>query len=122
MLLDDGAARSETLAHLLETIGRSDLIVYVRTGFLQVPGRLDFACAEPGVRFLRITVSVPDVEARLIASLARELHHVVEIACAPEVTDAATLVRYYEQLGANVKARKLGDRSRKPEAGCLNHG
>ena len=102
MLLDDGAARSETFAHLLETIGRSDLIVYVATGFLQAPGRLDLACAKPGVRFLRITVNVPDAEPNLIGALAHELQHAVEIAGAPGVTDAASLARHYREHGQRI--------------------
>jgi hypothetical protein len=102
MLLEDGAARSPTVARLLEAVGQSDLIVYVATGMLSVPGRLDFACATPGFRFLRITIDVPDAEPRLIASLAHELQHAVEIGGAPEVTGAATLARYYRQHGQRI--------------------
>ena len=99
MLLEDGPAQSPTVARLLKAIGRSDLIVYVATGILRVPGRLELACAKPGVRFLRITINVPDAEPRLIAALAHELQHAVEIAGAPEVTDAASLAGYYREHG-----------------------
>ena len=99
MLLEDGPAQSPTVARLLEAVGRSDLIVYVATGFLHVPGRLDLACARPGVRFLRITINVPEAEPYLIAALAHELQHAVEIAGAPEVLDAATLARHYREHG-----------------------
>jgi len=99
VLLEDGPAQSPTVARLLEAVGRSDLIVYVATGFLQIPGRLDFACAKPGVRFLRITINVPEAEPRLIAALAHELQHAVEIAGAPEVIDAASLAGYYREHG-----------------------
>jgi hypothetical protein len=102
MLLEDSAAKSPTVARLLEVIGQSDLIVYVATGFLSVAGRLDFACAKPGVRFLRITINVPDAEPNLIASLAHELQHAVEIGGAPEVTGAATLARYYRKHGQRI--------------------
>jgi hypothetical protein len=102
MLLEDGAATSPTVARLLEEIGQSDLIVYVATGFLSVRGRLDFACAKPGVRFLRITINVPDAEPNLIASLAHELQHAVEVGGAPEVTGAATLARYYRKHGQRI--------------------
>jgi hypothetical protein len=99
VLLEDGPAQSPTVARLLEAVGRSDLIVYVATGFLLVPGRLDFACAKQGVRYLRITVNVPDLEPNLIAAFAHELQHAVEIAAAPEVTDAASLARHYRERG-----------------------
>jgi hypothetical protein len=104
MLLEDGAAQSPTVARMLEALRQSDLIVYVATGFLPIPGRLDLACARPGVRFLRITINVPDAEPNLIASLAHELQHAVEIAGAPEVTDTATLGRYYREHGQRVCA------------------
>jgi hypothetical protein len=103
MLLEDGAARSPTVARLLEIIGRSDLIVYVTAGFVQLSGRLDFACAKPGVRFLRITVGTPDAEPSLIAALAHELQHAVEIADEPGVTDAASLARYYQKRGQRIQ-------------------
>ena len=99
MLIEDGPAQSPTVASLLEAVGKSDLIVYVATGFLHVPGRLDFACAKPGVRFLRITINVPEAEPHLIAALAHELQHAVEIAGAPDVIDAATLARHYREHG-----------------------
>jgi hypothetical protein len=100
MVLTDGAAKSPTVVRLLEAVGQSDLIIYVRTGFsLSVPGRLEFACARPGVRYLRITINWPDAEPNLIASLAHELQHAVEIAGVPEVTGADALARYYRQHG-----------------------
>jgi hypothetical protein len=102
MLLEDGAAQSPLVARLLDTIERSDLLIYVATGFLQVPGRLDLACARQGVRYLRITVNVPDAEPRLIAALAHELQHAVEISGAPEVTDAASMAAYYREHGQRI--------------------
>jgi hypothetical protein len=101
-LIDDGTRQSPSFTSLLGAIERSDLIVYVATGFLQVPGRLEFASAKAGTRYLRVTVNVPDAEPRLIASLAHELQHAVEIAAAPGVTDAAALARYYQQHGQRV--------------------
>jgi hypothetical protein len=102
MLLEDGAAQSPIVARLLDTIQRSDLLIYVATGLLPVPGRLDFACARQGVRYLRITVNVPDAEPNLIAALAHELQHAAEIAGALEVTDAASLASFYRQHGQRI--------------------
>ena len=102
MLLEDVPSQSPTVARLLVAVGQSDLIVYVATGFLHVPGRLDFACAKPGVRFLRITVNVPDAEPNLIGALAHELQHAVEIAGAPGVTDAGSLARHYREHGQRI--------------------
>ena len=118
-LLEDGADESPTVARLLVAIGRSDLIVHVATGFLSVPGRLDFACAKPGVRFLRITVNVPDAEPNLIASLAHELQHAVEIGGAPEVTCAATLARYYRTHGQRICADEFCTKAAQRVAGLV---
>ena len=101
-LIDDGTRQSSSFTSLLQAVERSDLIVYVATGFLRVTGRLEFASAKAGTRYLRVTVNVPDAEPRLIASLAHELQHAAEIAAAPEVTDAAALARYYQQHGQRV--------------------
>ena len=101
-LVRDGATASPTLARLLERIERSDLVVYIKTGFVEGPGRLDFACAKPGIRYLRITINVPDTEPTLMASLAHELQHAAEVANAPQVTDPASLADYYRRHGQRI--------------------
>ena len=101
-LVRDGATASPTLARLLERIERSDLVVYIKTGFVEGPGRLDFACARPGIRYLRIAINVPDAEPTLMASLAHELQHAAEVSNAPQVTDPASLADYYRRHGQRI--------------------
>ena len=101
-LLRAGRGRSITFASLLETLDRSDLIVYVEKGGMPGPNCLRFACATGTARFVRITINAQDAEARQIAGLAHELQHAVEIAGAPGVKDDATLLEFYAQNGQEV--------------------
>jgi len=109
-LLQAGIERSVTFRRLVETIEQSDLIVWVQAGdlrqlgLLQVgpdtpSGLLQFATNTPYGRYVRIVVRVPAVEDDLIATLAHELQHAVEVAGAPEVRDHASLLRLYQGMG-----------------------
>lgn len=97
-LLQAGNARSATFRLLSEAIERSDLVVYVETRPLPLPGQLQFVSAMPGGRYLRVSVRVPGVDNDLLPWLAHELWHAVEIAGAPEVRDPVSLLHFYEHL------------------------
>ena len=97
-LLQAGNARSATFRLLSEAIERSDLVVYVETRPLPLPGQLQFVSAMPGGRYLRVSVRVPGVDNDLLPWLAHELWHAVEIAGAPEVRDQVSLVRFYARI------------------------
>jgi hypothetical protein len=101
-ILRRGYAASATFARLLAAVDKSDLIVHVETSYLRVPGRLQVVCARPGARFVRITLNVPESEALLVSWLAHELQHAIEIAGAPEVTDAVTQGRFFERTGHRI--------------------
>ena len=90
-LLEAGVARSETFRMLVDTLDRSDLVVYVETGVMAIPGQLQFATATPGTRYLRVSIRVPGLENDLLPWLAHELCHATEIAEAREVHDQASL-------------------------------
>jgi hypothetical protein len=104
-VLADGYARSQAFRNLIQTIERSNLLVYVIWttrlsgvgGSLQVPG----AANGQRVVFILINRKVPFVQ--LIPMVAHELQHAVEIANAPDVVDRASLVRYYERIGERVR-------------------
>lgn len=98
-ILDQARLLSPTVARLVATLDAHDVVVYVRTGYLRVPGQLQVVGATRGVRYLCITLNVPGPEAELIAALAHELQHAVEVASAPEITDCASMIRYYETHG-----------------------
>lgn len=103
-LLEAGIARSETFRLLVDVIERSDLVVYVETGAMAVPGQLQFATATPGTRYLRVSIRVPGLENDLLPWLAHELCHATEIAEAREVNDQASLGTYYARVGGSLRA------------------
>ena len=106
-LLREGTARSAAFAALLDTLERSDLIIYITTGGAPGPNHLRLACATGTARFVRIAINAQNAETHLIAGLAHELQHAVEVANAPDVRDDATLVQYYEQHGQEVSSGRF---------------
>lgn len=98
-LLRGGLSRSATFRAIVATIERSDLIVYVGTGSIRLPGQLQLLAATPGCRHLRVTIRRPGLDTEMVAWLAHELWHAVEVAQAPEVTDQASLLAFYKRIG-----------------------
>ena len=98
-LLRGGLARSATFRAIVETIERSDLIVYVETRPIRLPGQLQLLAATPGCRHVRVSVRTPGLDTELVAWLGHELWHAVELAGAPDVRDQASLFRLYLRIG-----------------------
>ena len=85
-LLDWGMTHSPTLTSLVETLNRSDLIVYVQQGTLPagVGGvLLHRIVSRGGRRYVRILVSLRGARERLTGVIAHELQHAVELAQPP---------------------------------------
>ena len=102
-LLDDGVARSATFKRLVDSLETHEVIVWVTTGFLlSAPGQLTIVGATGGWRLLRITISNLDARDRLLAHLAHELQHAMEIAAERTVVDAGTLRQFYFTHGNQV--------------------
>jgi hypothetical protein len=101
-LLMNGAARSATFRHLLEQIAATDLIVYVDANpfeGLRLEGALRFAGSGRGVRYVIVWVRPTRFEDRVIATLAHELRHAVEVGAATDVKSQRALTRLYEVIG-----------------------
>lgn len=99
-LLRIGIARSATFRQIAAEIERSDVVVYVQTRPMRLPGQLQFVAVRGGLRYLRVSVRTPAVDAVLVAWLGHELQHAVEIASAPEIVNEASLIQYYERVGS----------------------
>jgi hypothetical protein len=99
-LLRDGQARSATFRALIETIEQSDLIVYVQTRPLRLPGQLQLVGATPGCRHVRVMIRTPGLDTDMIGWLGHELWHAVELARAPGVRNQESLLRYYQRIGS----------------------
>ncbi|HEY0874277.1 MAG TPA: hypothetical protein VGD94_12460 [Vicinamibacterales bacterium] len=97
-----GTKRSATFRTLVDTISKSDLVVYLETTKALpsgLDGRLMFLTAAGGVRYLHVQV-MGDLDLdHLVAVAAHELQHAVEVATHPEVVDAASLAALYQRIG-----------------------
>ncbi len=103
-ILAAGSARSGTFRRLVEQLEDAEVVVYVETQQLTYPGELQLLTATPVCRYLRVSIRVPGLDNELVPWLAHELWHALEIARAPEVTDRASLLRFYSRVGGAVRA------------------
>ncbi len=97
-----GVSHSPTFREIAARLERSDVVVYVSVE-PRLPGRCAgatrFVGATPRIRFLHIALD-PDLSPKeLVALLAHELQHAIEVADAPEVRDLDSFRQYYEQHG-----------------------
>jgi hypothetical protein len=98
----DGAHASPTLHQLVERLEASDVIVYLtfdRSPAPHTSGHLSLISTVPGRRYLRVSIDRRYTACQRIAILGHELHHAVEIAESPSVTDDTTLVALYLRIG-----------------------
>jgi hypothetical protein len=102
--LEAGKARSATFRELVAAIEQSDLAVYIQALPVGRVGQLQFVSAAGGLRYVWITVRIQGTDDDVVPILAHELTHAVEIAQAPGVKDAASLLRLYERLGRSSKS------------------
>lgn len=101
-LVESAARRSATFRQLLVQVAASDVIVYVDLNPFEehrLDGLLRFASAANGARYLVVWLSPRRIDDALIATLAHELRHAVEVGGAPEVTSEASLGRLYQRIG-----------------------
>ncbi len=106
-LLGDGMRLSPTFRHLVETLEKSDVIAWVETRPIALPGPVMLVAATGGWRHVRITIRRPGLDGELIAWLAHELQHAVEIARAPDVRTQDALRRLYERIGSGPRSEDL---------------
>jgi hypothetical protein len=107
-LIADAREQSPTLAEMLDRVERSDVIVY----FEAVPrfegslrGCVHFIGASNGYRYVRAQIKTMMNRYDVIASLAHELQHAVEIADHPEVTSEDSLAALYRRIGDERETR-----------------
>lgn len=104
-LLEEGMRRCETFRVLIDAIAGSDIVVYVDledrdpNGTSRVEAHLQFAGATAATRYLRVWLQPRRTDDRLVALLAHELQHAVEVAASPEVRSAAAFRAFYAAAG-----------------------
>ena len=111
-LLKEGAERSTTFHSLVDAIDHSTGIVYVEFGYCAF-GHLNgclvpFIAVSHGTRYLRIVVT-PDKNQRshdqLLALIAHEMRHALEVLEHKEVVDVATMEAMYRKIGTPLTGR-----------------
>jgi hypothetical protein len=113
--LHEGVQRSSTFAQLVEAINQSDGIVYIEFGYCAF-GRLNgcllpFIAPAQHLRYLRVAVT-PDRAQRnhdqLLALIAHEMRHALEVLEHPDVTDLAAIDAMYRTIGTPLPGRHGG--------------
>lgn len=101
-LLADGVRRSHTFSSLVAQIHATDVIVYVEPTFAlpsDMAGRILLQVVAGKQRYLRMQVRATLAGDQLIAVMAHELRHALEVAEAPAVVDDAGMIALYKRIG-----------------------
>ena len=101
-LLRAGVERSSTLRALVDRIEASRVIVYVAINPLMKPnlsGMLTWMTQAGGYRYLRASISNDLTPDQMIATIAHELQHAVEVIEDAAVKDEKSLVTLYRRIG-----------------------
>jgi hypothetical protein len=98
----EGTARSASFRKLLTKIDKSDVIVYVEFQ-PHLKGRLvgttTWVTTTQQYRYLRVALNPELTGWRLVAALAHELQHVVEVGEARSIVDSKSLSAHYRETG-----------------------
>jgi hypothetical protein len=101
-LLESGLVRSATLRTLVDRLDASDVILYVSLSPMmhaRLAGKLTWMAQAGDYRYLRAQISTEQTPDQMIATLAHELQHAVEVAEDRNVTDQRSLVELYKRIG-----------------------
>ena len=101
-LIDEGVQRSRTFAELVKAIHTTNVIIYVEATFglpPDVSGRILFASVAGNQRYLRIQVQSTLGRDLLIATIAHEFQHALEVATDSTVVDEKGFLALYRRIG-----------------------
>jgi hypothetical protein len=101
-LLRSGVARSATFRALVDRLEAGNVIVYIslsQTLKSSIAGKLTWMTKAGGIRYLRATINVEQTADQMIATLAHELQHALEVSADDEVTDQRSLLALYRRIG-----------------------
>ena len=112
-LIREGDARSATFRAIVDEIQASNAVVMVQFG-LCANGRFRSCVSHIGgsatTRTIRILIKPQTTENRLIATIAHELHHALEIIRQPEITTPEQVRALYKRIGKDECAKGRSDR------------
>ena len=101
-LIRAGSVRSATLKSLVDRIEASRVIVYVAINPRMKPnlsGMLTWMTQAGGYRYVRASISNDLTADQMIATIAHELQHAVEVIEDETVNDEKSLVALYRRIG-----------------------
>lgn len=101
-VINEGSARSTTFKALVDRIEGSNVIVYVAinpTLRASLSGALTWMTRAGNYRYLRASISPDMTFDQMIASVAHELQHAVEVIEDESVINESTLVTLYKRIG-----------------------
>lgn len=115
-----GIALSPTFRELAARIERSDVIVYVSIESRppgKCAGAIRFLTASPYFRLLHVVLDQDLPPKEMVALLAHELQHAIEVADAPDIRDLESFREYYERYGSHDSRRDTFDSRAARETG-----
>ena len=101
-IIRDGVRRSRTFAGLVNDLHRTNVIIYVESSMglpIDVAGRIRFAGAAGDQRYLRVPVRSTLGRDHMIAVIAHELRHALEVADERSVINEKALEDFYRRVG-----------------------
>ena len=102
MVIKEGAKRSTTFKALVDRIEASNLIVYVAFNPIMkanLSGMLTWMTRAGDFRYVRASISKDLTFDQMIATVAHELQHAVEVVEDDTVVDEKSLVALYRRIG-----------------------
>ena len=106
-ILAAGYRESAHFRRIVDRLVRAPVIVHVTpapTLPFALMGGLHFVTAAGGYRYLRIALRMDVPPRQLIAALAHELQHALEIADAPDIASDEALGRFYRARGERCRS------------------
>jgi hypothetical protein len=101
-LLRAGVARSATLRDMVNRIEAGTVIVYVSlspTLKSSVAGKLTWMTRAGAYRYVKATINTEQSADQMIATLAHELQHALEVSADDTVSDQRSLLELYKRIG-----------------------
>jgi hypothetical protein len=107
----EGQDKASTFRSLLQQLQRSDVVLYIEPGECTCAAArscVTFVTTAGSTRYLRVIVTLKQLQVEMIAHIGHELRHAIEIAGAAEVVDSRSLRRFYEGRASPSCGRPCG--------------
>jgi hypothetical protein len=111
-LLQNGMMRSPTLKAMVDRLEAGNVIVYVSLSPVMrsyLAGKISWMSKAGGYRYLRAQISTDLNADQMIATMAHELQHALEVSEDPGVTDQRSLAELYRRIGRQSRASVVSE-------------